>query len=277
MNSGFPSVSTIIPEGFYNSSTARAMSSSFDGGSSTDVFSCWCGWMDSELPSVSISSEGFSNPSGTVETVDGGSCEAADEKPVVAVAVVASEVGHRQGWKRCRNIDQYPQKGMISNSGRIGLFVVAMCLPAGVKAQPGDGGGGGWDYFKHVLMVLGFVGYTLLAMSLGAMLLRIFERIRRQAAQLRGLIGALNGVLPPTPDPDQEHGASDDNGDEKGYEKGGGKGNGKGEGKGEGKVPGKHPSGRPWTDEEVDEYHNDLFVAGQLFGLGSRRRRRPSP
>ena len=108
------------------------------------------------------------------------------------------------------------------------------------------------------------------------MLLRIFERIRRQAAQLRGLIGALNGVLPPTPDPDQEHGASDENGDEKGYEKGGGKGNGKDEGKGEGKFPGKHPNRRPWTDEEVDEYHNDLFVVAQLFGSGSRRRRRPS-
>ena len=67
------------------------MSSSFDGASSTDVVNCWCGWMDSELPSVSISSEGFSNPSVTVETVDGGSCEAAEEKlPVVAVAVVAS-------------------------------------------------------------------------------------------------------------------------------------------------------------------------------------------
>ena len=123
----------------------------------------------------------------------------------------------------------------------MGLFVVAMCHPAGVKAQPGDGVGGGWDYFKYVVVVLGVVGYTVLAMSLGAMLLKIFERIRRQAAQLRGLIGALNGVLPPTPDPDQEHGASNENGDEKGYEKGGGKGNGKDEGKGEGKCLGSIP------------------------------------
>ena len=35
---------------------------------------------------------------------------------------------------------------------------------------------------------------------------------------------------------------------------------GKGEGKGQGKVPGKHPSGRPWTDDEVDEYHNELCL-----------------
>ena len=49
--------------------------------------------MDSELPSVGISSEGLSNPSAAVEAVDGGSCEAAEEKPVLAVAVVATEVG----------------------------------------------------------------------------------------------------------------------------------------------------------------------------------------
>ena len=49
------------------------------------------------------------------------------------------------------------------------FVAIAMCLPAGVEAQPGADGGGGWD-LMDVLMVLGFIGYSVLAMGLGAML-----------------------------------------------------------------------------------------------------------
>lgn len=84
---------------------------------------------------------------------------------------------------------------IVSKSGWMGPVVVAMCLPAGVKAEPG-GDDGGWDYVMDVLMVLGFVGYSVLAMGLGAMLARAFERIRWQAGQLRNILAALPGTSP---------------------------------------------------------------------------------
>ena len=136
-----------IPEKFENSSTTRAMSRSECDGSST-VVNCVCGWMDFAFPSVNTIPKGFSNPSATVETVDG-SCRAAEEKPVVAVAAVAAEVGHHQGYKRFRSADQYSLKGMVSNSGWMCPVMVAMCLPAGAKAEPGGDDGGGWDDFMH--------------------------------------------------------------------------------------------------------------------------------
>ena len=191
-----------------------------------------------------------------------GSKSSVGTKSQVAVAAVVAEVSHHQSLKHLRSVDQQSWKGMVSNSEWMSCVAIAMCLPAGVKAQPGADGGGGWD-FMDVLMVLGFIGYSVLAMGLGAMLYWIFQRIQRQAAYMRGLLNALDGVFQPPP-VQEEHEHSD------------GKGKGKGEGKSEGKFPGKHPSGRPWTDEEVDEYHNDLIVANQLFMPGSLRRRRPS-
>ena len=89
------------------------MSNGYGDESSTGV-NCWCGWMDFGFPSVSII---LSNPSATVEAVDGGSCEAAEEKPVVAAATVVAEVDHHQRLKRLRSAGQHSQKGMVSNSG----------------------------------------------------------------------------------------------------------------------------------------------------------------
>lgn len=142
---------------------------------------------------------------------------------------------------------------IISKSGWMGPVVVAMCLPAGVKAEPG-GDDGGWDYVMDVLMVLGFVGYSVLAMGLGVMLARAFERIWWQAGQLRNILAALPGT---SPSPERE---VPENG---GY-------GGKDEGKGEGKFPGKHPVEdhrlmRRWTSTTT------------MFGpQGPLRRRRPS-
>ena len=105
----------------------------------------------------------------------------------------------------------------------------------GVKAQPGGDDGGGFDHMWWALLFCGFIGYSVMAMICGAMLVRAFERIRERATYMGYLLDTMRSFASPAPSA---------KGSEKGSQKGSEKGSEKGDGKGGGKFPGKHPSGR---------------------------------
>ena len=218
--------------------------------------------------SVTISPEGLTESSTASE--GSSSCSATlwvSDRSAAEVKAILAKVDRFQ--ERCpgvnlicsagiRSADQLGLKGMTS----LLVMLLFVAQPMGVKAQPGGDDGGGFDHVWWALLFFGFVGYSVMAMIFGAVLVRAFERIRERATYMGYLLDTMRSFASPAPSA---------KGSEKGSQKGSEKGSEKGDGKGGGKFPGKHPSGRPWTNEEVDEYHNELFGAP-----GTLRRRRPS-
>ena len=94
-----------------------------------------------------------------------------------------------------RSADQLGLKGMTS----LLVMLLFVAQPMGVKAQPGGDDGGGFDHVWWALLFFGFVGYSVMAMIFGAVLVRAWERIGERATYMGYLLDTMRSFASPAP------------------------------------------------------------------------------